>query len=284
MDGSLPPARRRRALHRADPVRFTAALARHIIAEVATGRSLQAICAAPGMPAPTSVSRWSRERGAFRGRLYEARVAAGSAFGATPTYCEDTARSFFERLCEGESILAICRDPRMPCFSTFYRWRRVYPEFAERMRLAREIQAERFCALGWEIAEAVTPETAFATHVKLTHLRWTAGVLSPGKYRIRPAAPRLADEALDAAAEEEEGEEEKDSAPRAFPIRRFRIEQRLSDGAARIVAFTPDPETGELRRAAQDPPWQPAPGAKWLTGAEYADQCRAAHTAEKPET
>jgi hypothetical protein len=93
----------------------------------------------------------------------------------------------FRRLCEGESLVAICADPAMPCFSTVYYWRRQFPEFAETMRVAREIQAERFCDLGWAIASGVTPEAAYATEVKLRQLRWTAAVLAPRRYgRTKP--------------------------------------------------------------------------------------------------
>src|SRR5258706_377751 len=56
--------------------------------------------------------------------------------------------------------------------------------------LARDIQGLRLAELGWEDACAVTPQTAYATRVKLEHLRWYAGKLAPRKYgALTPVLP-----------------------------------------------------------------------------------------------
>ena len=173
-------------------MRFTAELGRAICARVASGESQVAICAEAGMPSRATLWRWTQAMPKFAAELQAAREAGGvaRANGRLSTFCQATADEIFRRLCEGESLVAICADPAMPCFSTVYYWRRQFPEFAEAMRAAREIQGERFCDLGWEIASGVTPETAYATHVKLAHLRWTAGVLAPRRYgRLKPQEP-----------------------------------------------------------------------------------------------
>jgi hypothetical protein len=60
--------------------------------------------------------------------------------------------------------------------------------------MARRIQAERFCDLGWDIACEVTPETAFATKVKLEQLRWTAASMAPKRYgRFRAVRAEVED-------------------------------------------------------------------------------------------
>jgi hypothetical protein len=179
-------------------VRFSARLGRAICARVASGETEASICRAAGMPNRSTLQRWAQSLPAFGAELARARAEGGRRAynGRTPEYDAAVGQAFFARICEGESVIGVCRDPRMPSFATFYRWRKLIPEFAALMREARAIQAERFCDLGWEIAEAVTPETAYATHVKLTQLRWMAGMLAPRRYgRTRPVA--LDDESAD---------------------------------------------------------------------------------------
>jgi hypothetical protein len=194
-DGPPPPpeggggraAQRRKPARPA--VRFTAALGRAICSRVAAGESQVAICAEPGMPSRATLWRWVKEMPKFAAAFQAARVAGGvgGENGRLSSFSQAAADEVFRRMCEGEAVTAICADPAMPCFSTLYYWRRQYPEFAEAMRVAREIQAERFCDLGWEIACGVTPETAKATQVQLGQLRWTAAVLAPKRFgRLKP--------------------------------------------------------------------------------------------------
>lgn len=169
-------------------VRFSLEVARAVCARVASGESQVSICGDPSMPSRASVLRWSKERPKFAKALAKAKAVGGrKANGYPSTYCAATAHEIFERMCEGEGINSICRDPGMPAFSTVYYWRRQFGDFRELMATARQIQAERFCDLGWEIACEITPETAYATHVKLGQLRWTAAALAPRRYgRIKP--------------------------------------------------------------------------------------------------
>lgn len=184
VEGARLPARRRRSY-----VRFSAALARAVCRRVAQGEALLAICAEAGMPHRVTVGRWVETIPAFARRLALARQAAGWAYGAQPgpVFCEDAAREIFARLCEGESLTRICRDPHLPARSTVDRWRLRHPAFDEAMRVARQIQGERLCDYSREIADAVEPRTAHATRVRLEHYRWMSTVLAPRRFgRVKP--------------------------------------------------------------------------------------------------
>lgn len=99
------------------------------------------------------------------------------------------------RVARGEPVTRICTDPGMPSSQTVCRWARRRKDFGEALQKAREAagwvykrqkregsrrtRAERLAELGLEIAQAATPETAFLTHVRLTHIRWMARVYAP---------------------------------------------------------------------------------------------------------
>lgn len=178
-------------------VRFSAKVARAICARVASGETVAEICREPQMPHQCTVGLWARTLPTFAKALSQARAVSErrAPFGTPTTYSAAVAQEFYERVCEGESVIGVCRDPHMPSFSAFYRWRRHIPEFRRLMAEARAIQAERFCEMGWEIAQEVTPQTAYATHVKLGQLRWTAGMLAPRKYGRTKAVELDADSA-----------------------------------------------------------------------------------------
>jgi hypothetical protein len=148
----------------------------------------------------------------------------------------------YDRLCEGESLTAICRDPTMPSMSTVFYWRRAFPDFNATIRTAREIQAERFCEMSWELAQAAEPETAYLTHVRLTHLRWMAGVMGPKAYRLKPMEP------------------EKPRERQTVLYRHFEIEVNKETGKRKVISWCPNPETGEAERE-DAPGWRPPPGA-----------------------
>jgi hypothetical protein len=225
-------------------VHWDAELAERLVGRVAAGEMLYAVLREAGMPTPQSVGRWAKERSAFGEALAAARRAGGRpehGGGGVWTYCEATAREVFERLCEGESLNSIGADPTMPSVSTIFAWRRKVPEFAQTVRVGKEIQAERACAMGWDMALGATPETAYLTHVRLTQLRWMAGVLAPKTYRIKavePEAPRETERVL---------------------YRHFEIEVDPETGRRKVVAWCPNPDTGEAER-------EDAPGYRFPDG------------------
>lgn len=164
-----------------------------IVARAAAGESVNAIGRTPGMPQAQTVRAWARERPAFGAALEAARRAAGNPFGpCVSTYCEETATEIFERLCEGEGLIAICRDPVMPVRSTVGRWLKAEPAFREAVAMAREIGADAMVQQGWDWCAAATPQTAFLLKVKLGHLRWHTGKIAPKTYgNLKPADPKV---------------------------------------------------------------------------------------------
>jgi len=226
------PARRRYERGR-DSVPWSKALASRICERLAAGELLYDICEEAGMPTPQSVGRWARERPKFGEQLAAARAAGGRQVrgGGVWTYSEDLAAVIFERLCDGESLTAIGKDPAMPCLSTLYYWRRRVPGFAELLREAKEIQAERLCEAGWEMALGATPETAYLTDVRLKQLRWMAGTMAPRTYRIKQVEPEAPREV------------------RTILVRRFGVGIDPETGEKRVVAYHPNPETGEVECA-----------------------------------
>jgi len=245
-------------------VRFSHEVAQRICKRIASGETMRAICADADMPHRSTVRLWAKEMPKFGEDLTRARAASGWVSpqgGRPPSYCEVTAQEIFARLCEGETLSSICADPAMPSMGVVWNWRKRYPAFAEAVLLARQIQGERLSDQGWEIAQAVTPGDAYATHVKLLQLRWMAGCLAPQRFgRLKP---------LEAVVVEETAPEE-----HVIAYRHFKVEERRADGACRVVAFRPDPETGRLvRETPEDAPWErvpPALAARWRSPADNA--------------
>ena len=155
-----------------------------VLAGTRAGRVLKEVCAGPGMPCVRTVVARSAVEPGFGAALRAAREAAGLGVrgGARFSWDPETGEAICARLCAGEAMVTILRDPEMPGYSTLYRWLAEVPAFAEAVALARDIQGVRLAELGWEEACAITPETAYATRVKLEHLRWYAGKLAPRKY------------------------------------------------------------------------------------------------------
>jgi hypothetical protein len=162
------------------------------VRRTAAGEAMRAICRGPQMPNISTVMIWMARRPTFRAAIEASRLAAGRSFvGRNSSYCRETAEIIFQRLCAGEGLVRMCReDSTLPSSSTVYRWMAEIEEFRAAVGLAREIAAEMYFEKGWELAEGAMPETAYLTDVKLKHLRWHAGKLSPRKYgTLRPQDP-----------------------------------------------------------------------------------------------
>lgn len=125
---------------------------------------------------------------------------------ARPTdYCQQVADDICQRLAEGESLRAICRDDEMPALSSVFRWLTLHKEFSDQYARAREEQAE---ALADEIVgiadeecttvradkhgpredgegdvEVVFDATAVARNrLRVEARKWVASKLKPKKY------------------------------------------------------------------------------------------------------
>lgn len=239
-----------------EAVRYSVLIARAICDRLAGGEGLLRICEDPSMPTRRTVQVWAARRPEFGRELERARQLGGMSGkgGGTLTYSELLSHEICHRLAEGESISSICDDPTMPCFSTVYRWRRTIPAFGEMMRVAREVQAEKFCDVGWEMAQAATVETAHLTRVRLNQLRWMAGVLSPRIYgRVKPS--------------------EADRGPKVNTImlRTFRTEEHPETGQTRVVGYVAD-EQSMIPTRDSEGPWTRLPTVAALSGPERAAQ------------
>lgn len=223
---------------------WSLALGEAICARVADGELLYQVLAEPGMPTPQTVGRWARDRREFGRALAAARRKAGRlpTGGGVWTYCQPVADEVFERLCEGESLTSIGADPTMPCLSTLFHWRRRFSEFNKAVLLGKEIQAERLADEGWEMVRGATPETAYLTHVRLTHLRWMTGVMAPRAFRVKQVEPHIP------------------KPPQDVLVRTFSSERNPETGMTKVVCWCPNPETGLMERE-DIPGWTPPEGA-----------------------
>ena len=129
---------------------------------------------------------------------------------------EAVAAAICQKLADGESLIAICRNPAMPSRSTVHRWIREEDAFRERYVRAREDQADALADQVLEIADAAAGEnrSASAAKLRIEARRWAAAKLKPRRYGERAgqdgagdAAGSLA-EALRAARERRGGNTE----------------------------------------------------------------------------
>jgi hypothetical protein len=107
------------------------------------------------------------------------------ALAAGVTCCPlPVAARIFERLANGESLLAICRDPAMPGRTTVLGWIERDEAFAAAYARARDHQAD---ALDDEMAEVMSDVKAgrmdpAAARVWLSGAQWRAAKLAPRRY------------------------------------------------------------------------------------------------------
>ncbi|WP_296596077.1 hypothetical protein [Phenylobacterium sp.] len=231
-------------------VRYSPEVAVKLCARLARGELLYHIARTRGMPTAEAVAKWAKAKPDFAAALLEARRAGGRPAGTCGpafTISEEVADEVFERLCEGQSLTAIGRDPTMPSLSTLFYWRRRFPEFEERVQLGMRIRAEVLSDEGWDMALAATPETAYLTGVRLGHLRWLAGVMAPRVFRLKTVEPERGPEVVKTL------------------FRHFGVEVDPQTGERKVVAWCPNPETGHVERE-DTPGWRPPAGYGRLPG------------------
>ena len=120
--------------------RDTPRLKSEIVARVAEGERLAAVCAGSGMPGRQTVRNWARADAVFGAEL--ARAEARGAF-LRARFDEPVAAAFLARARAGETIHSLLRAPGMPSRRTYERWRMIEPPFAEAiwaLRLRRDSQ------------------------------------------------------------------------------------------------------------------------------------------------
>lgn len=246
------PVRRRRQY-----VRWSKAVADRLLARLAAGELLYRIARDTDMPTPEAVAKWAREKPEFAEALLKARREGGRPAGTKGQpfgLCEHVAHEIFERMCEGESLTSIGRDPTMPSVSTIFNWRRKFPDFDAEMRVGMRIRAEVLADRGDDLAAEATPETAYLTHVRLGQLRWRVGTLAPWDFRTRLVEPPAPAEA-----------------PMRMLFRHFKVEVDPESGKKHVVAYCPNPDTGQLERE-DEPGWRQAPHSVSLPGGRPGGQ------------
>jgi hypothetical protein len=174
-DASRPQAVRTLARQPAPPgiyaSKYTAELGAMICQRVAAGESLRSMCRAdPAMPTEKTVWNWGRSHPDFAhcwalarqaarqakwaadaGRAKSGRAKAGALYAGGPGsrgrpawnrglsgYNFVVTEAICDRLCLGETLTSVCRDPEMPSVATVYNWLRAHPEFVDLYRRARE--------------------------------------------------------------------------------------------------------------------------------------------------
>lgn len=101
------------------------------------------------------------------------------------TYTKALTDKICERIAEGESLAAICRDDGMPNRSTFHAWKNEDRDgLSNRYTRAKEGSADSFVEQIVDVAQAVLrgeidPNTA---RVAVDMLKWTAGKYKPKVY------------------------------------------------------------------------------------------------------
>lgn len=96
-------------------------------------------------------------------------------------YDPEIAEMIFERLENGEALIAICRDEGMPSVRTALRWAAENESFGTEYARAREAQAEHMDGKILDAAETASDDPQGA-RVKIDAYKWRAAKLSPKRY------------------------------------------------------------------------------------------------------
>jgi hypothetical protein len=125
--------------------------------------------------------------------------------GRPTDYTKELGLKICERMCEGESLKAICRDDSMPARGTIHRWllEGKYPEFNDSYAKAYSIRTENMFDELIEIADdgtndymerqnkdGTTYEAVNSEHINRSRLRvdtrkWKLAKMHPEKYAER---------------------------------------------------------------------------------------------------
>lgn len=129
----------------------------------------------------------------------DASVTMPRPVGRPTDYKQETADTICERLADGESLRAICRDNDMPSKATVFRWLGLHEEFSDQYARARETQADSLFDDVLEIADdarndwmekngdgdngwQVNGEHVQRTRLRIDARKWMAGKLRPKVY------------------------------------------------------------------------------------------------------
>lgn len=97
-------------------------------------------------------------------------------------FTDEIAESICERMMDGESLRAICRDDDMPDRSTVLRWLDADEVFAARYARAREAQADALFEDMQEVADSGNVEDTQRAKLRVATMQWRAAKLAPKRY------------------------------------------------------------------------------------------------------
>lgn len=97
-------------------------------------------------------------------------------------YSNALADKICSRIAEGESLIQICKDPKMPARSTVMKWRGEIEAFSDKYAHAYEMGADKAFEEMEELAATATPETVGVVKLQLDARKWTLARKMPRKY------------------------------------------------------------------------------------------------------
>jgi hypothetical protein len=108
--------------------------------------------------------------------------------GRPSDYTQEMADLICEKLCEGESLRAICLQDDMPSRSTVFKWLNDNQDFSDQYARAKEEQAEALADDIISIADGkgddllLTSEINQRDKLRVDARKWVASKLKPKKY------------------------------------------------------------------------------------------------------
>jgi len=101
--------------------------------------------------------------------------------GRPSAYTPEIAEAICDKLAEGLSLVAICKDEAMPGLRTVMRWAAERTDFGIEYARAREAQAETMDDMILTTAEKAGADPQ-AARVKIDAYKWRAAKLAPKRY------------------------------------------------------------------------------------------------------
>jgi hypothetical protein len=105
--------------------------------------------------------------------------------GRPTKYSEDLTNEIVNRMINGESMVAICRDENMPSRSTVYEWFDANADFRARCARAREGLADYLVDQIEQMADDTDEENYQSMKVKISTAQWRAMKMAPKIYGDR---------------------------------------------------------------------------------------------------
>lgn len=116
--------------------------------------------------------------------------------GRRTEFSQEVADMICDRLANGESLRAICRDEDTPVQSTVFKWLDQQPQFAKQYARAREAQADTLADEILEIADDTSRDTIATekngeqpnsewitrSRLRVDARKWLASKMAPKKY------------------------------------------------------------------------------------------------------